>query len=103
MLAAPILIDRWMTNYWAGLSGKGNRINPRWRPNKKRKGHQHGPGPISIICQLPGPLDSHCSLPLTLKLLRKKVFSKSLTVELKTSIDKVTLTTNNLGKTSFKT
>jgi len=45
-------------NYWAGVSGKGNRINPRWRPNKKRNGldiYHHGPGPISIICQLHGP------------------------------------------------
>ncbi len=24
--AAPILIDRSMTNYWAGVSGNGNRI-----------------------------------------------------------------------------
>ncbi len=39
MLAAPSLIDRPMTNYWAGVSGKGNRIIPRWRPYKKRKGH----------------------------------------------------------------
>jgi hypothetical protein len=29
MLAAPILIDRPMTNYCAGVSGKGNIINPR--------------------------------------------------------------------------
>jgi hypothetical protein len=36
MFAAPILIDRSMTNYCAGVGGKGNRINPRWRPNKKR-------------------------------------------------------------------
>ncbi len=39
MLAAQALIDRSMTNYWAGVSGKGNRIIPRWRPTKKRKGH----------------------------------------------------------------
>jgi hypothetical protein len=37
MLASPALIDRSMTYYWAGVSGKGNRIIPRWRPNKKRK------------------------------------------------------------------
>jgi hypothetical protein len=60
MLAAPILIDRSMTNYWAGVSGKGNIINPRWRPNKQRDGQKtdilhHGPRPISIICQLPDP------------------------------------------------
>jgi hypothetical protein len=36
MLAATILIDRWMTNYCSGVSGKGNGINPRWCPNKKR-------------------------------------------------------------------
>ncbi len=39
MLAAPILINRSMTNYCAGVSGKGNRIHPRWWPNKKRNGH----------------------------------------------------------------
>jgi hypothetical protein len=39
MLAAPILINRSMTNYCACVSGKGNRINPRWQPNKKRNGH----------------------------------------------------------------
>ncbi len=39
MLAAPILINRWMTNYCAGVSGNGNIINPRWRPNKKRNGY----------------------------------------------------------------
>ncbi len=39
MLAAPILINRSMTNYCAGVSGKENRINPIWRPNKKRTGH----------------------------------------------------------------
>jgi hypothetical protein len=35
MLAAPALINRSMTNYWAGVSGEGKRIIPRW-PNKKR-------------------------------------------------------------------
>ncbi len=39
MLAAQTLIDRSMSNYCAGMSGKGNRINPRWRSNKKRNGH----------------------------------------------------------------
>jgi hypothetical protein len=33
------IIDRSMTNYCAGESGKGNRTIPRWRPNKRRKGH----------------------------------------------------------------
>ncbi len=37
--AAPILIDWSMTNYWAFVSGKGNRFNPRWRLNKQRHGH----------------------------------------------------------------
>ncbi len=39
MLAAPILINRSMTNYCAGVNGNGNIINPRWWPNKKRNGH----------------------------------------------------------------
>ncbi len=69
MLAAPTLIIRLMTNYWAGVSGKGKWINPRWQPNKKRNGnHHHGPGPISVICQLPVPL---CfSLVTTFKLFK---------------------------------
>jgi hypothetical protein len=37
MLATPALIDGSISNYWAGVIGKGNRIIPRWRPNKKRK------------------------------------------------------------------
>jgi hypothetical protein len=28
MLAAPALVYRSLTNYWAGVSGKGNRIIP---------------------------------------------------------------------------
>jgi hypothetical protein len=39
MLAAPILIDRLMTNCRAGVSGKVNIINPRRRQNKKRNRH----------------------------------------------------------------
>ncbi len=52
MLAAPALIDRLMTNYWAGVSRKGNRIIPRCRPNKKRKGHL-SPQSGTNICNLP--------------------------------------------------
>jgi hypothetical protein len=39
MLVAPILINRLMTNYCAGVSGKENIISPRWRSNKKRNEH----------------------------------------------------------------
>ncbi len=39
VILAAALIDRSMTNYWARVSGKGNRIIPRWRPKKKGKGH----------------------------------------------------------------
>jgi hypothetical protein len=39
MLVAPILIDRSMTNYYAGVSGKGNINDPRWGPNKKSNGY----------------------------------------------------------------
>jgi hypothetical protein len=31
--------NRQVDDYWAGVSGKGNRSIPRWRPSKKRKGH----------------------------------------------------------------
>jgi hypothetical protein len=37
MLATQALIDGSISNYWAGVSGEGNRIILRWRPNKKRK------------------------------------------------------------------
>ena len=65
MLAAPILINRLMTNYCAGVSGKGNIINPRWRPNKKKRTS------ITTVqdqylsfASFPAPLVSHWSLPL---------------------------------------
>ncbi len=32
-IAAPTLIGRPMAIHSAVVSGKGNRINPRWRPN----------------------------------------------------------------------
>jgi hypothetical protein len=65
MLAAPILIDRLMTNYWAGVSGEGIGINPRWRPNKKRNGiHHPGPDQCLSFASFPAPLVSYWSLPL---------------------------------------
>jgi hypothetical protein len=33
MLAAHPLIGRPSLNKWAGVSGRGNRFNTRWRPN----------------------------------------------------------------------
>ncbi len=74
MLAAPILINRSMTNYSAGVSGKGNIINPRWRTNKKRNGHlspRSGTNifnlpasrpPLFLIGHYPG-IDSKESIP----------------------------------------
>jgi hypothetical protein len=39
MLAAHPLVGRpWLDN-WAGVSGKGNKYNTRWRPKYKTKGH----------------------------------------------------------------
>jgi hypothetical protein len=52
MIAAPILIDRSMTNYCAGVSGKVNRINPRCRQNKKRNVHL-SPQSRTNICLWP--------------------------------------------------
>ncbi len=39
--AAPILIDRSMTNYWAGVSRKGNRIIPNGGQIKRQKDIYH--------------------------------------------------------------
>jgi hypothetical protein len=66
VIAAPLLINRSMTNYCVGVSGNGNIINPRWRPNKKRNGHL-SPWSRTNIYHLPAsrpPLASHWSLPL---------------------------------------
>jgi hypothetical protein len=38
-LAAITPIGRPMTIHLSGVRGKGNIINPRWRPNYKTKGH----------------------------------------------------------------
>jgi hypothetical protein len=58
MLGAPALIGRSMTYYWAGVSGKGNIIFPRWQPNKKRKGYL-SPLSKTNIYHLP-PSDPPC-------------------------------------------
>jgi hypothetical protein len=66
MLAAPALFDSSMTNDWAGVSGKGHKIIPRWRPNKKRKGHLSPQSETNILsfATFLTPLVSHWSLPL---------------------------------------
>jgi hypothetical protein len=48
MLAAPALIDRSMTSYWAGVSGNGNNYS-------KMDIFHHGLRQISIICHLRDP------------------------------------------------
>jgi hypothetical protein len=67
MLAAPVLIGRSMTNYWAGVRGNENRINQRWWPNKKINGHMY----ITKVrdqnlsfARFRSHLNSHWSLPL---------------------------------------
>ncbi len=56
MLAAPILINRSMTNYCACVSGKGiELIQDGGQIKREADIYHHGPGSISIICQLPGP------------------------------------------------
>jgi hypothetical protein len=55
MLAAPKLIDRSMTNFCAGVSGKGKRINSRWQPNKKRNGHLSSRSGITTIKGIGSP------------------------------------------------
>jgi hypothetical protein len=67
MFAAPILIDRLMTNYSAGVSGNGNRIKSKDGGQIQRQTdiYHHSPRPISIMCHLPDP--PHFSLPTTFK------------------------------------
>jgi hypothetical protein len=36
MFAAPGLFGQMMPIQFAGVSGSGNRIIPRWRPNKNK-------------------------------------------------------------------
>jgi hypothetical protein len=69
MLAAPALIDKSMTNYWAGVSGKGNRISPRWRPNEKEKRTSITTVPDQYLsfATFLTPLVSHWSLPIKWK------------------------------------
>jgi hypothetical protein len=56
MLAAPILINRSMTNYCAGVSGKGvELIQDGGQIKRATDIYHHGPGAISIICQHPRP------------------------------------------------
>jgi hypothetical protein len=40
MFAAPRLFGKTLPIQSAGVSGSGNRIIPRWRPNQKQKEHQ---------------------------------------------------------------
>ena len=51
MFVAPILIDRSMTNYSAGVRGNGNSIKSKMaaKYRDKRTFYHHGPRPISII------------------------------------------------------
>ncbi len=44
MLAAPALINRSITYYWAGVSRKGNSIIQR---NREKDTYHHGPRQIS--------------------------------------------------------
>ncbi len=83
------LIDRYMTKYWAGVSGKGNIIIPRWQTNKKRKEHL-SPRSETNIYHLPPswPPFSHWSLSLNtpwsylLPVNKSPPFSAFLPVEL---------------------
>jgi hypothetical protein len=94
MLATPALIVRSMTNNWARVSGKGNGVIQRWRPNKKRKRtsittvrDQYG------IYHLPPsrpPLFSHWSLPLKLRSI-SKLKAKIFGIGLETTIVSNTL------------
>jgi hypothetical protein len=60
------LTDRSMTNHWEGVSGNGNRIISRWRPNYKRKGHL-SPRSQAYFDHLPFFDPPSFSLPTTFK------------------------------------
>jgi hypothetical protein len=63
-----------MTNYQAGMSGKENRIIPRWLPNKKRTGYLSPTVRDHYLsfATFPTPLVSHWSLPI----VKKRGFKK---------------------------
>jgi hypothetical protein len=63
-LAAPALIDRSMTNYWAGVSWKGNTIIPRCQTDKEKKDIKTVRGQCLSFATFPTHLVSHWSLPL---------------------------------------
>jgi hypothetical protein len=53
-------------NYWAVVSGKGNRSILRWQPNKKRKDiYHHGTRKYLSFSTLPTPHVAHWSQPLS--------------------------------------
>ncbi len=57
-VSSTTLIDRSITNYWAGVSEKGNRVIPRWdggQIKREKDIYHHGPRLISIIFHLPDP------------------------------------------------
>jgi hypothetical protein len=85
MLAQPALFDRSMTNYWAGVSGKGNKLFQDGGQIKREKRTY-----ITTVrdlylsfATLPTPLVSHWSLPfmcsrlLTVNYSVKNYFSLS--------------------------
>jgi hypothetical protein len=48
-----------MTNYWAGVRGKGNTVELFQDGGQIKRGkgfYHHGPRPISIICYFPDTL-----------------------------------------------
>jgi|688.fasta_scaffold1920938_1 hypothetical protein len=56
MLAAPILIDRSLTNYWVGVNGKDIvLIQDGGQIKREMDVYYHGLRPIYIICQFPDP------------------------------------------------
>jgi hypothetical protein len=67
ILAAHAIIDRSMTIRWAGVSGKGNKSNPRWQPKlkEKRTSITTVRDQFLSFTTFPTPLVSHWSLPLS--------------------------------------
>jgi hypothetical protein len=66
MFAAPVLIDRSMTNFLHESAETEKELNPRWRPDTEKNGHRSPRSETNIYHLLPSR-PPHFPLPTTFK------------------------------------